>query len=289
MEIPLTPIISAETQDHGCEVYMLREDLRGLHEGGNKYFKLKYNLENAITEGYGTVLSFGGAFSNHIAALAAAGKRTGLQTIGVIRGDRDTVSPTLIRAREDGMKIHLVSRADYRKKDSPEFLEEMRELFGDFYLIPEGGSNELGVKGCTEIIKDIPVDFDMVCVPAGTGATAAGLLLSLPAGKQVLAFQVLKAEGLIRRNIEKIIHEPALLEHLVVNEDYHFNGYAKTSHLLLSFIRNFYAVHHIALDHVYTGKMMFGLMDLMDKKLIRDKKIIAIHTGGIQGSNVYLD
>lgn len=283
MDIPLTPVISTETQDNDCELYMLREDLRGLQEGGNKYFKLKYNLEEARRCGYSQVLSFGGAYSNHIAALAAAGHRLGIKTIGVIRGHEGTITTTLQKATENGMQLHFMSREDYRKKESPEIEQMLKEAFGDFYMIPEGGSNELGIKGCTEIIQDIPVDFDIICVPAGTGATAAGVLMSLPAGRSVIAFQVLKAKGVIRKNIEKIIHTDGLLSHLDVKEEYHFNGYAKKNAELMEFISRFYEDHKIALDHVYTGKMMYGIMDLVRKGELRGKRVIAIHTGGMQG------
>jgi 1-aminocyclopropane-1-carboxylate deaminase len=283
MKIPLQPVITDETIASGCKLYLLREDLRGEEEGGNKFFKLKYNLEMARASGFQTILSFGGVYSNHIAALAAAGKREGLKTVGVIRGEEQTETSTIRRARENGMVIHYLSREAYRRKDSPEFIEELKVLFGEFYLIPEGASNALGVDGCREIVNDITIDFDMICVPSGTGATAAGIVLSLKNFQELYAFQVLKAAGMIKRNINGFLEGKDFSSGFTVIEDYHFGGYARSTEELNGFIKKFYQYHEVKLDHVYTGKMMFGILDLMKRGLITSKTIVAVHTGGIQG------
>jgi 1-aminocyclopropane-1-carboxylate deaminase len=283
MKIPVQPIITKETIASGCELYLLREDLRGEQEGGNKYFKLRYNLEMAARSGFDTILSFGGVYSNHIAALAAAGKRCGLKTIGVIRGDEQVETGTIQKAQEDGMRIHYVSREQYREKNSGEMILQLKKLFGDFYLVPEGGSNALGVEGCKEIVRDITIDFDVVAVPGGTGATAAGILLSLKENHHLLAFQVLKGKGMIDRNIRSLTRSEVTMASYTVVEDYHFGGYAKITDELSTFIKEFYRIHSVKLDTVYTGKMMYGIIDMMRIGGLKNCTVIAVHTGGLQG------
>lgn len=262
---------------------MLREDLRGIREGGNKYFKLKYNLKHARENGYRSVLSFGGVHSNHIAALAEAGKRAGISTIGIIRGEEQVFTPTLIAAQENGMFLEFISRSDYRLKDEPGFLNALQLKYPGSFIIPEGGSNMLGVEGCKEIVNDITVDFDIICLPVATGATAAGVLKALDRSQQLIGFQVMKAEGLGMKNILKYA-SPANAEQLRVYEDFHFNGYAKVNDQLIGFKKDFEKEFNIPLDFVYTSKMMFGLFELLKSGQLIDKRIVVIHTGGLQGN-----
>ena len=171
MNIPLQQIVC----DAKVKLFVLRLDTIGFYEGGNKYFKLKYNLEEAKKQGHKTILTFGGAWSNHLAAVAAVSDKNS-EIIAVIRGEEPKIlSDTLRFCKEKGVRLHFVSREDYRRKNDPGFIEELRKKFGEFYLLPEGGSNEMAVKGCKEILDLINIDFDFVCCPVGSGGTLAGI------------------------------------------------------------------------------------------------------------------
>jgi len=285
MNIPLQAINDAVTKNHGIRLFILRTDLNHPHISGNKLFKLKCNLLEAEKKGTKTLLTFGGAFSNHISATAAAGKEYGFKTIGIIRGEAyPELNPTLQFAVECGMELHYVSRILYRNKK--ELYEYVNQQFSQetFYLIPEGGSNELGVLGCKEITGYINPDFDYVCSPCGTGATIAGITLSLKGNQKAIGFQILKAEGYIKNEVEEWLKkEPVSAKfngivvfendtdsaitqnNWTINENYHFGGYAKNRSELTGFINWFEQTNHVPLDFIYTGKMMFGIYDLIGK------------------------
>lgn len=266
------------------ELWMKREDL--LHEqvSGNKFRKLKYNLIEAEKNGCVTLLSFGGAHSNHIAALAAAGKLANLKTVGIIRGEELEVqeekwSPTLKFARSCGMEFKFVSRADYRDKTSEVFQQKLRAEFGDFYLVPEGGTNELAIKGCEEILKSEDEVFDFIAVSVGTGGTISGLINAAGSHQKVLGFPALKT-GYLEQEVEN--HVDKSNWELILN--YPFGGYAKTDAELITFMNQFYENYQIKLDPVYTGKLVFGIFDLVKRGYFpSDSKILVIHTGGLQG------
>ena len=260
-----------------------REDLIHPFVSGNKYRKLKYNLLEAKTQNKRQVLTFGGAFSNHIAAVAAAGKEAGLQTIGIIRGEelaaKSNENPTLRFAQECGMQLEFVSRETYRVKNNPDFVEKLRENFGDFYLLPEGGTNNLAVKGCEEILTDADAGFDYICCAVGTGGTISGLINSAQPHQRVLGFPALKGDFL-KAEIRKFAHR----DNWDLISDYFFGGYAKVNADLIEFMNGFYKENAIPLDPIYTGKMVFGVMDLIQKGYFpKASKILMIHTGGIQG------
>ncbi len=260
-----------------------REDLIHPLISGNKYRKLKYNIATAKAQSSNTLLTFGGAYSNHIAATAYAGRLHGLRTIGIIRGEeleeKWMENPTLRQASEHGMYFKFVAREVYRKKESHEFLKLLEKEFGNFYLLPEGGSNALAVKGCEEILGTEDWDFDVVSCAVGTGATVAGIANSAHAEQQVLGFPVLKGDFL-SQDIRKFARK----ENWKLLSDYHFDGYAKVTPALVHFINDFRDKTHIPLDSVYTGKMIFGILDMVKKDYFSPKtKILAIHTGGLQG------
>jgi 1-aminocyclopropane-1-carboxylate deaminase len=284
----LQPIHDTLIKNSGINLFMLRIDLMHPTIGGNKLFKLKYNLEEAKKQNKKIILTFGGAFSNHIAATAAAGKEVGYKTIGIIRGEAyRELNPTLKFAVDNGMQLHFVSREDYRKKNSAEFLALLNLRFGNFYLIPEGGSNALGVIGCKEITQLVNIDYDHVCCACGTGATMAGITLSLKKDQQAVGFQVLKADGYIKQEVEKWVQHfnQSSLNNWTIKEDHHFGGYAKTNSELINFVTRFEKNNNIPLDYIYTGKMMFGIYDLIRKGFFKKgETIIAIHTGGLQGN-----
>lgn len=274
-------ISDAMLQKKRLRVFVMREDLLHKTISGNKWRKLKYNIAYAKTKSYNTLVTFGGAYSNHIAATAAAGKEFGFSTFGFIRGESyQPLNPTLDFASSCGMELRYVSRVDYKNKNTPEFQGEYFKELKNFYVIPEGGTNSLAVKGCSEILTDCTIDFDIVCCACGTGGTLSGLIHSLKPHQHAMGFPVLKGTSFLNNYIDSQV----LQSNWSLIEDYHFGGYAKVDSALVDFVNNFKRKHRIALDPIYTGKMMFGLWDLIDKDYFRENtKIIAIHTGGIQG------
>ena len=260
-----------------------REDTLHPHISGNKYRKLKYNLIEAKRLNKKVLLTFGGAYSNHIAALASAGKEFGFETIGVIRGEelgaKIGTNPTLSFAQNCGMQFHFVSREDYRHKTENSFISNLKPLFGDFYLVPEGGTNNLAVKGCEEILTKNDEEFDFICSAVGTGGTLAGLIKSSKAHQTVIGFSALKGT-FQSSDIEKYTSKT----NYKIIDNYCFGGYAKIDEQLIRFINNFKEKTEISLDPVYTGKMLYGIIDLINKgELKQNSRILAIHTGGLQG------
>lgn len=267
----------------GISLTIKREDLIHPFVSGNKFRKLKYNLLQAKAENKSTILTFGGAFSNHIAAVAYAGKEQGFKTIGIIRGDelinKIEENPTLKFAYENGMEFVFVSREEYRNKSEVSFIEKLKEKFGDFYLVPEGGTNELAVKGCEEILTDEDTVFNYICCAVGTGGTIAGLINSALPNQKILGFPALKGDFLkdeicifAKKNNWELI------------SDYHFGGYGKINLELIDFINSFLETNKVSLDPIYTGKMVFGVIDLISKNYFpANSKILLIHTGGLQG------
>ena len=268
---------------NGISLHIKREDLIHPFVSGNKFRKLKYNLLEAKAQNSDTLLTFGGAFSNHIAAVAYAGKEQGFKTIGIIRGDelRDKISenPTLQFAENCGMQFEFVSREEYRLKSEDHFLEQLKMKFGDFYLIPEGGTNELAIKGCEEILTEDDAEFDFICCAIGTGGTISGIINSVLPHQKVLGFPSLKGDFL-KDEIRNFVQN----QNWELITDYHFGGYGKVNEELIAFINRFYAENQIPLDPIYTGKMVFGVIDLISKNYFpANSKILMIHTGGIQG------
>ena len=292
--IPLQQIKIDFLEEKNIQLYVLREDLINPTISGNKWRKLFYNLQEARHQGKNQLLTFGGAFSNHIAATAAAGKQFGFKTIGIIRGEEHLpLNPTLQLAYENGMQFHYVDRTFYReKKYDVLFLETLKEQYGDFYLVPEGGSNAFAVKGCTEIIKNINIDYDIICCACGTGGTIAGIIASVDETKQVIGFPALKGGEFLKNDIQQLLADyqqqfSVEINHpnWSLNTDYHFGGYAKITPELIDFVNDFYQNHSIPLDLIYTGKMLFGIYEMAKMSaFFNGKKIVAIHTGGLQGN-----
>ncbi len=281
-------VISKELEEFEISLFMKREDQIHPFISGNKYRKLKYNVLKADEQNKQTLLTFGGAYSNHISAVAFAGKEFGFKTIGIIRGDELSKdldltlgqNITLRLAYDHGMKFKFVSRSDYRFKHTPEFIEELKNEFDDFYLVPEGGTNDLAVKGCEEILKDDDDIFDVICCAIGTGGTISGIINSANKDQKVLGFPALK-ENFLHKEIEKYTID---CKNLSLIRDYHFGGFGKVSTELITFINNFKKETGIPLDPIYTGKMMFGIVDMVKKGTFKKgTKILAIHTGGLQG------
>lgn len=289
------------------KVYVKRDDLIHPSVQGNKWRKLKYNILKIKEQNISTLLTVGGAFSNHIYATAAAGHLFDIDTIGIIRGERtDPLSNTLIFAENHGMRLHFIRRNEYRDKTM--LMDALKLRFGDVYILPEGGTNELAVHGCSEIVEEVnqqlisPPDF--LTVACGTGGTLTGIIKAADRRQTIIGFAVLKG-GFIANEVSNLIdpfRNPAFSEKIndeslkindgiqkdycnwSINSDYHFGGYTKWSIELIEFINDFKFLHGIALDPIYTGKMFFGLYDLIKKGYFpRGSTILAVHTGGLQG------
>ena len=270
-------------ENASISISIKREDLLQPIISGNKFRKLKYNLKEAIKQKKSKLVTFGGAFSNHILAVAAAGKELGFETIGIIRGDElaDKIleNPTLFKAQKLGMKFKFVDREMYRNKNEIDFRRRLELEFQDFYLLPEGGTNELAIQGCEEILTDLDNDFDFICCPVGTGGTISGVINCSKESQQVLGFPALCGDFL-KEDIRKF----ATKSNWNLITDYDFGGYAKVSDELIRFMNDFYSKYNILLDPIYTGKMMFGVMDLIEKDFFpKNSRILVIHTGGLQG------
>ncbi|MFZ1519540.1 MAG: pyridoxal-phosphate dependent enzyme [Ignavibacteriaceae bacterium] len=284
---PLTEIFEPILQKKQVRLFVKREDLTDHFISGNKWYKLKYNLIEAEKLGYKTLLTFGGAFSNHIHATAAAGKNFGFKTIGIIRGEEHLpLNPTLSSVKDNGMLIEYIDRKSYRNKYNDELINKFKNKFGNFYLIPEGGSNNLAIKGCAEIIPTINEKFDFICSACGTGGTLAGLILGLDSKSSALGFSVLKGGDFLYQNIKTLLsnYQKENLNNWHINLDYHFGGYAKVSPQLIKFCNDFETQHNIPIEPIYTGKMLYGLFDLIKNNyFLKNSSIIAIHSGGLQG------
>lgn len=284
---PVQQIHDTLFEEKQVEVFVKREDMNHPHISGNKWWKLKYNLEEALKQNHDTLLTFGGAHSNHIYASAAAAKECGFKSIGIIRGEENLpLNPTLSFATSCGMHLHYVSREAYKRKTERDFIKELQKLYGRFYMIPEGGTNILAVQGVAEFAASLinAIEFDYCCLPVGTGGTISGMINGFNESKKVFGFSVLKGGEFLNDEIKKYSlqqhHKPWLLI-----TDYHFGGYAKLDKVLLEFMERFKQTHNISLDFIYTAKMMYGVYDLIRKGSFKAKsKILCIHTGGLQGN-----
>jgi 1-aminocyclopropane-1-carboxylate deaminase/D-cysteine desulfhydrase-like pyridoxal-dependent ACC family enzyme len=271
----------------GVAVYLKRDDLLHRYVQGNKWRKLKYNLQQAVLNGHATLLTFGGPYSNHIYATAAAARMFNFRSIGIIRGEEpENKSPTLQFAAEQGMELCFLNREDYRLMSHWENAESLRARFGNFYPVPEGGTNMFALQGAAEIVEEIDIPFDFITTAVGTGGTLAGLVAGLKGNKQVIGFSSLKGADTLTETVNKLVEQYSAecYNNFQLNFHYTFGGYAKVKPELIEFIKNFRAMHQIMLEPVYTGKMMFGLYDLIDKNhFAKGSTIVALHTGGLQG------
>jgi 1-aminocyclopropane-1-carboxylate deaminase len=299
--IDYNPIIQHLKTENNYHVDMLRLDLIDTEISGNKWFKLKNNLQNARNQSHETIITFGGAFSNHIASTAAACKKFNFNAVGIIRGEEtNETNPTLVQAKKNGMQLHFVSRELYSQKEEDGFKLYLEKHFGRHYLIPEGGNNSAGVLGCSEILKN-EWEYDYILSACGTGATYAGLMASLKPHQIVIGISVLKGTNDLPRETEELFHcvfskkedkiygNDALAGDVIKNNcicnTYAFNGYAGYHKDVIAFKASFEHTYKIPLDHVYTSKLLYALFDLMEKKKLgQEAKILVIHCGGLQGN-----
>lgn len=281
-------IFLPQLEEKKVSLFIKREDELHPIISGNKYRKLKYNILEAKKQGCKQLLTFGGAFSNHILATAGAGKEYGMDTIGIIRGDELGVdiektlagNTTLKNAADFGMQLQFVTRQEYRLKNAVGFLENLKNRYPNAYVLPEGGTNDLAIKGCEEILNHNDKKYDFICCAIGTGGTISGVINSTDKKQKVLGFPSLKGDFLM----DEIKRNKVNKENWQLILDYHFGGYGKISFELINFINQFKEQTQIPLDPVYTGKMVYGVLDLIEKDYFSENsKILMIHTGGLQG------
>ena len=283
---PLQRVEHTVFDNNGITFYIKRDDLIHSEISGNKWRKLKYNLQEARAQKKDTILTFGGAFSNHIASAAAIGKQKGFKTVGVIRGEEQLENPTLTRAKENGMQLYFVSRDEYKQKGETDYQLELRNKFGNVYIIPEGGANELGAQGSEEIVNEIDVDFDYICCDLGTGTTFSGVINSIVKEQYAIGFSALKGEDKLTEAVQKF--EKIKRKNWHISFDYHFGGFANRSTKLEEFIKEFREETNVPLDPIYTGKMAFGMLDLAKNEYFKKgSTVIMVHTGGLQGIEGY--
>jgi len=255
-ETPIQEICDGEIQRAGVRVIIKREDLNHALVSGNKWWKLKYNLEEAVQRNFKTILTFGGAYSNHILAIAVAAHELNLKSIGVIRGEETLpLNPILSFVKNQGMDLVYVSRSAYRSEKTS---DKYAKKFGNPYCIPEGGSNLLAVRGVADFALTLNCHFDYICCAVGTGGTISGLIEGLSDEKKIIGFPVLKGAEFLKQDIYKLSAKSKHASNWELMCNYHFGGYAKTTSQLNAFIDDFRTMHNIPLEYIYTGKMMAG-------------------------------
>ena len=278
--------------EHGVELFIKRDDLIHTEVSGNKWRKLKYNFEQFRRSKKEYILTFGGAFSNHLLATASACYQNGIASIGIVRGEELNVDANHIlkRCADLGMRLEFISRMEYGMRGDKEYLEELSLEFPNSFIIPEGGANYLGMIGCQEIMSEIEGDFDEVFVAQGTSTTSCGLLLSnktkslhvVPALKGYQSISEM-TQLLSRTGVERELIDDLLLK-VTVHDNAHFGGYAKADEQLLRFIKKINDEMNLPLDKVYTGKAFFALMNELESGRLDGKKIVFVHTGGLYGA-----
>ncbi|MBL0616166.1 1-aminocyclopropane-1-carboxylate deaminase/D-cysteine desulfhydrase [Aeromonas veronii] len=267
----------------GVELWCKRDDLIHPTISGNKWRKLKYHLRHAKEHGKRHLLSFGGAYSNHIHALAAAGCQSGLRTTGIIRGEYDAVSNSTLRdARRWGMDLVFVDRQSYRRRQDPDWLAQFDAP--DTLIVPEGGSSPLAIPGVAELVGEVPFSPDLWVLPCASGGTLAGLIAGKRDREQILAIAVLKGGGFIADEVCRLHPAAANIPGWRIALDHHDGGYAKFSPALWQWVQDFSATTALPLEPIYSGKAMWGLFrELAAGRIAPGCKIVFIHTGGIQG------
>ena len=278
-------------KEQGIELWLKRDDLLHPVISGNKWRKLQYILQHALVLNTQKIISMGGAYSNHLHALAYVGNKLGIKTLGKIRGERpEVLNPSLADMQKWGMDLEFVSRSEYRQLRTYKQHNDLPGIQHGEYWLPEGGALDLALQGVAELVDEIALDYDVLCVPCGTATTMAGLIGAAAENRQVLGFSALKGAGFLIDEVENFLksrnsHDSDWFIHL----QYHFGGFAKTSPDLLSFIQQFECTHSIKLEPVYTGKMLYGVYDLIRQGYFKQgQKIIAIHTGGLQGNRGFI-
>ena len=287
---PVTQVHNSLLEEKQIQLFIKRDELIHPVIQGNKWRKLKYNLVAARNSQNNTLLSFGGAYSNHLHALAAAGKLFNFKTIGIIRGEQHTpANPCIQDIVEWGMQLKYITRAEYKNKTHTDFIAKLHKQFGDFYLIPEGGNNAAGIKGCAELLNELEENYDFICTEVGSGTLLSSLILNNKNPQtRFIGFAVMKNPQLESEIKTNLIHQVNTTTHWEINHQYHFGGFAKTTDELNQFIISFKQDYDIQLEPLYSGKMLYGILDLVKQDYFKKgSRILAIHGGGLQGLRGY--
>ncbi|MCX7102897.1 MAG: pyridoxal-phosphate dependent enzyme [Methylobacter sp.] len=289
LEKIFTPSVLTKIDDpllarYKIDLWMKRDDLLHPVISGNKWRKLKYILDHALSLGSDTLISMGGAYSNHLHVMAYVGKLLGLKTIGYIRGEQpDILNPTLLDIKGWGMELRFLTRAEYRVLRQYKYNRALPGIKLGQYWLPEGGAQLLALKGVSELLSEIRIPYNTICVPCGTGTTLAGMINEVPDEVSILGFAALKNAHFLNDEVAGLLSQSRNNWH--INLEYHFGGFAKINADLCAFIEDFEVKTSIPLESVYTGKMMYALFDLIKKNYFAPGQcIIALHTGGLQGN-----
>jgi len=284
---PLTRVVDTALSSRGLALWIKRDDMLHPIISGNKWRKLKYILNDALYSGADTIVSMGGAYSNHLHALAFVGRELGLKTVGYIRGERPAqLNPTLSDLIDWNMELRFVSRSDFRQLREYTQHESFPELRQGQYWLPEGGATELALRGVAELLDEIELEFDTLAVACGTGTTLTGLVAAAPPASQVLGVAALKGGDFLADDVKQMLDTRGITAYADwrILLDYHGGGFGKTSSALLGFIRDFQNRHDVELEPIYTGKLMFAIYELIQQDYFpAGQRIVAIHTGGLQG------
>lgn len=282
----IQPLDAGWYEGRVAAVDMLRLDLLHAVISGNKWFKLKKNVAYALTNGYQTILTFGGAYSNHLVATAAAAKAYRLQSVGIVRGlhAADALTNTLQECIAYGMRLHFETRTNYERKNDAGFQRQLSEQYVRTFVIPEGGANQLGREGAGEIAKLIPESYTHICLPVGTATTFTGLRNAMPLQQVLYGFAPMKQGRYLEKEIEEHVNASGPVWQLF--DDWHLGGFGKHSPSLVHFMNEFYEINQVPLDIVYTAKMMYGVKEMIVRgRFDSTSRILCIHTGGLQGNS----
>jgi 1-aminocyclopropane-1-carboxylate deaminase len=285
---PLQEVHDDRLARHDVRLLLKRDDLIHPDLAGNKWRKLKYNLDAARRAGHRVLLTFGGAYSNHIRATAAAGRLFGFETIGVIRGEEHLpLNPVLDFAVRQGMRLTYLDRTTYRRKTDPDVIERLHRRYGDFYLLPEGGSNPPAVRGCAEIPAEIETGYDVICCPCGTGGTLAGIAAGARPEARAIGFAVLKGAAFLVDEVAELQRRTygRVTGSWRIDLDQHHGGYAKRTPALERFAADFARRHGLRPDLVYVAKMLFGVFALAETgEIAPGSTVVAVITGRPEGA-----
>ena len=274
-------------KEFDVSLHVKRDDL--IHDvvSGNKLFKLHYHLQNIQEQHKQVLITFGGAFSNHLHATAYVGRQLGIRTVGIVRAEPhelNNLTPTLADCQNWGMTLEPVSRSEYKLKQNSKVVQTIIEKQSNVYCIPEGGSGELGVQGAERILDGVDQSqFDVIVMACGTGTTLAGVIRASDPHIQVIGVPVLKGASWMQAEVQQYLAPTNNNWQLAL--DYHFSGYAKSNQILLDFIQYIEQEASLPLEPVYTAKALYALVDLVrQEKIEKGSRILFIHTGGLQGS-----
>ncbi|GLS82333.1 1-aminocyclopropane-1-carboxylate deaminase [Paraferrimonas haliotis] len=287
----LTRITHPALNSHNVSLWLKRDDLIHNWVSGNKYRKLKYHLRHAAQQGNQGIVSFGGAFSNHLHAVAAITKANGLYSVGIIRGEYDPNNPTLLQLQKLGMKLHFVSRQHYRQRHLAEYQQTWQQRYPDALVVPEGGSSQYALPGVAEVVSELRQQlghFDSLVTAVGSGGTLAGLVYGVQKNRltpvNCVGYCAIKNGGYLTQNIDDLLTQMnAKTGGYRLQTDYHCKGFAKVSDEQLAFIEDWHQQTNIAIDPIYTSKMLLGLFSDIEQGMYDNQTVVALHTGGLQG------